>query len=953
MTTTTERRHRRRRSLDEVATAPGWRGGVEVFCERAVFYILCFMLLFAPLAFGTVRPWSRDPLHLLTLLALLCWAARVAAAGRISWTRTPLDLPIAAGVVYVVARYAASPVEWESRQEMLLVLMYAAVYFLATQHLFRRQRLTVVLWLLVAVAIGISAYAIINKIRGVEMCWWLPNKDYGGRSYGTFYCPNHFAGYLELVLAVAGAQLLWSGRSAAQRIVLAYGVAVMMGGIALSLSRGGYLSTGAMVLFLVIVVSRGVSKQWWPGIALAVTLAVSGVVTVSSFDSIRKRFDALELAGDRVPAPNQPLQVGEPSRWWMWIGAAKMFADHPWFGVGPFLFNTCYGPYRVPEDQCVPEHVHNDYLQMLTDYGIVGFVLMGVLVVVFFVSAWRIHQRWRQLGRPDEPRWHWPFWLDLDRGGRPAWLLGSAAAVICYMVHSVVDFNLHITSNAMTLTVLMAAGMLADCSRRLSATAEGEGVTLPPVVKVIELGPAARWLAPCAVLLFVAGVAVIAIPNYGGYLLMRLAEKRYAVEKPGSEAADVILPPGQLTEQRAMKLEDAVRHAERSWRWDPLNFQVARLLGDVKLAQARMSYKEGDALARQALRWYQQAEALNPFQAEFATRRADTLEFLGRWKEAEAARQHAVKLDPNCYLYSRYLATFHLLRGRRDVAVEWFQKAVKIYPGDRVSRRKLEQLGAPSEAVRPPSQKRSDPAVVLRELLAPLPKSPPAPGQPAPKRDTGQLLRQLEKLDTTARTNPPAPRTGAQAPRSDPAVVLRELLAPLPKPPAAPGQPARPQTPAPKRDSSELLRQLEKIDAMPRTNAPTQRSDPSKVLRELLAPAPAPKSTPPAPPAPPPQAQRPVPPAAQTPAGPTPAIRDLIAPLASSKSQFKPIQTPLQKPLQQPIPPPPPTEPPKPSREALIQQLDAIAAQPRTNAPASRVDTNKVNQILAPFIRRH
>ncbi len=933
MTTTTDRRLRRRRSRDDVATATGWRAGVEVFCERAAFYLLCLLLLFAPLAFGAVRPWSRDPMHLVMMLALLCWAARVAVAGRIAWVRTPLDVPMAVGLVYVVARYATSPVEWESRQEMLVVLMYGAAYFVATQHLVRRLRLSILLWLLVAVAFVICVYAIINRIRGVEMVWWLKS-EYAGRASGTFYCPNHFSGYLELVLAVVGAQLLWSGRSAAQRIMLAYGAAVMLAGIVLSLSRGGCLSTAAMLMLLAFAVSRGVSKQWWPGAVLVATLAASGIMAVSSFPSIRTRFESLVPTDSGALRPNEPLKVGEASRWWMWVGAAKMFADHPWFGVGPFLFNTCYGLYRVPEDQAEPEHVHNDYLQVLTDYGIVGFVLMGVLVVTFFIAAWRIHQRWRQLGRADGPRWHWPFWLDMDRAGRPAWLLGSVLAVFCYMVHSVPDFNLHISANALTLAVIMAAGMAADCSRRLVSEGEGEGVTRPPVVKLIELSPLGRRVAVCAVVAGVIGAATIVVPNYVGYLFQRLAEKQYAVEKAAPDATNVVVLPDQLTQQHAEKLAASLAYAGRSWRWDPRNFRVARLLGNVILAQARMSYNQGDVLAARALRWYEEAERLNPFLAELPTRRADALEFLGRWQDAGAARRRAVALEPNCYLYNRQLGMFYMRRGKKDLAIESFQRAAALWGNDHLSRGKLRQLGAPPLPSRPPAQAASQ--------------------VPEPERDKSTLKRQLEKLDA-------APRPAAPAQRSNPAVVLRELLAPLPKKSAPPpgGAPAAAGQ-APKRDSGQLMRQLEKLDAAPRPAAPAQRSDPGTVLRELLAPLPArpaPAQPPPAnkgaaPPAPAPAPASTAPQAGGTQAN---ALLNLVAPLPSASGNMKPrALTPLQKPLLGPLPPPAPAadETPKQDRSDLVRKLDEIAATPHTNAPPSSIDTNKINRILAPFIRR-
>ena len=166
-----ERRRHRRRSSNDVSTAAGWRGVVERSGERVVFYTLCLMLVFAVLALGAIQPWACDILELLTLVALLGWAARVVVAGKLAWIRTPLDLPLAIGVTYVVTRYAVSPVEWISRQEMLLVLMYASVYFLVTQHFARRQRQNALLWVLMAIAVGITAYGFINWMRGIQLVW--------------------------------------------------------------------------------------------------------------------------------------------------------------------------------------------------------------------------------------------------------------------------------------------------------------------------------------------------------------------------------------------------------------------------------------------------------------------------------------------------------------------------------------------------------------------------------------------------------------------------------------------------------------------------------------------------------------------------------------------------------------------------------------------------------------
>ncbi len=645
MSSSTERHHHRRRSRDEVSTAPGWRGVVEQWGERGVFYLLCLMLISAPLALGAVRPWSRDPLEWLTMAALLCWAARVAAATKTAWIRTPLDWPLLGGAVYVVARYAASPVEWISRQEMLLVLMYVSVYFLVTQHFFRRRRQNALLWVLVAVAVGITAYGLISRLRGVQMVWWFPYEDSLQRVRGTYFCPDHFAGYLELTLAVAMAHLLWSGRGAAQRIVLAYAASVMIVGIVFSGSRGGYISAGAMILFLLAAVARGVTRRWWPALVVVLVGVLGGVWGIYGIEPLHARFFSPYYPG---------VISGDRSRLWMCQAAWQMTLDHPWFGVGPFLFNSFYGRYRDPVDQAIPEYVHSDHLQALCDYGVAGFALMGLLVGAFLVATWRIHRRWRRCGVAEPSGWHWPFWLDLDRAGRPAWLLAGASAVVAYLLHSVVDFNLHISANALTLTVILAMGMLAGHSRRLTENLPDRLKPLSVVIQPVDLGFYSRWILAALLVMFVAAEGALAVPNAVSSFWQLLGEKRYA------------------------KAQFAAAHAaaERAWAWDPRNYQAALLLGDVISCEARFSSNNNTALAEQALQWYRRAEKLNPLEAEPVSRQALMLEYLSRWKAAEERHQHALTMDPNYHVYYERLGLFHSSRGEAEKAVTELQAAL-------------------------------------------------------------------------------------------------------------------------------------------------------------------------------------------------------------------------------------------------------------------------------------
>ena len=114
----------------------------------------------------------------------------------------------------------------------------------------------------------------------------------------------------------------------------------------------------------------------------------------------------------------------------------KMAADHPLAGWGLGTFPVVYPQYRSFYTSKFVNQAHNDYVQVLVETGVVGFALVVWGMVVFFREAFR----------------------KMDRA--PALLRSPAlaATVACtgLLVHSFLDFNLHIPANAALFAVLCA-----------------------------------------------------------------------------------------------------------------------------------------------------------------------------------------------------------------------------------------------------------------------------------------------------------------------------------------------------------------------------------------------------------------------------------------------------------------------------------------------------------------
>jgi len=113
-----------------------------------------------------------------------------------------------------------------------------------------------------------------------------------------------------------------------------------------------------------------------------------------------------------------------------------MIADHPLFGVGLGAFAVAYPRYDGGNGLRRTAEAHNDYLQVLSDTGLVG----GSVGLFFLFAFFRIVRnvlRGEQLREREEA-------------------LGISVGCLAILAHSLVDFNLQITSNALLFLTLIA-----------------------------------------------------------------------------------------------------------------------------------------------------------------------------------------------------------------------------------------------------------------------------------------------------------------------------------------------------------------------------------------------------------------------------------------------------------------------------------------------------------------
>jgi len=90
--------------------------------------------------------------------------------------------------------------------------------------------------------------------------------------------------------------------------------------------------------------------------------------------------------------PHHPENV---TRIELWKTGIRIFKDHPIVGVGDIDGGKLIDQYADPSLPRVWGHVHSTPIQILVNYGVLGFIALTALFVKIFATEWKILQRVR------------------------------------------------------------------------------------------------------------------------------------------------------------------------------------------------------------------------------------------------------------------------------------------------------------------------------------------------------------------------------------------------------------------------------------------------------------------------------------------------------------------------------------------------------------------------------
>lgn len=470
---------------------------------------------------------------------------------------------------------------------------------------------------------------------------------------------------------------------------------MVIAGLLLTKSKGGILAfiAGAALFVGLLALRRQLAAHRRLVLAVAAPLVillagVAGYVMVG-----------YGLRHDSLPGGNSMLV-----RWQYWAASARMYADHPWTGVGLGNFSNHYPHYKpAPALESVSDP-HNVALSLLTQCGPLG--LLGFFAMIF-VPLWRLagstagplaedahppspfrrpalQMLFAVLGSMIVLR---PMLIPTMPGGgvevllyeiitlyvapAAAFLIGytlitapleqelpppsvfnrtillaaMASAVLAVLLHNLIDFAIFEPGVWMTFWVAMACLVAGNSPQRADA-------------------PAARQLPPAWRAGIIAGAVLLAGAHY------------FYVWRP--VWSTTVKMQNALQAASAGQFDRAHSDLDAAFAVDPLSSITANLNGRLYLQQYETARQKQPELLEQATRYLRKAIDANPADYRNYEKLALAYSQWQRWQDAHDWYLKAAELYPGCERLWFKLGQAADQLGKSDAALTYYTKAVEI-----------------------------------------------------------------------------------------------------------------------------------------------------------------------------------------------------------------------------------------------------------------------------------
>jgi O-antigen ligase len=476
---------------------------MTLLLDRAIFFALLALIALLAVPYGAVEPWWESIFECAVFTLAALWivegllggswrlsnsgkarAAEVGQDGILSHKKRrvlfatnfggcSLLAPLAALAIFAflqswtwrVANAAAgiesqvwtavSADPYETRRFAFKLLALVLAGALLQSHITSRRRLAALINVLIFVGVASALFGIVRQTaqhdEGFLLAYLRPSEG-----YAQFINRNHFAFLMEMMLGLALGLVVGGGARSDRMLIYVAAMIPLWAGLALSNSRGGVCALLSQALFLALLFgyvrrySETPEAGGLPSLLtrigrspLARISLVACLVTVLAFGVIWMGGDPLVSRLENLPEDVRaaaPDERASESRIEIWRATWRLIEAHPVAGSGFGAYGVAIPAHHDSSGEMTPREAHNDYLELLASGGVIGG-LIGLWFVIVLIRNAR-----RQLLSRD------PF--------RRAACFGAVVGLFGVAIHSLIDFGLHITINALVFISLAVIATL-------------------------------------------------------------------------------------------------------------------------------------------------------------------------------------------------------------------------------------------------------------------------------------------------------------------------------------------------------------------------------------------------------------------------------------------------------------------------------------------------------------
>ena len=320
----------------------------------------------------------------------------------------------------------------QTRDRLMQLLCWVGLFAVVAGHYVTTERRMRLLATAVFSGLAVSVIGIIQQLTWNGKLLWIREGNYLG-VFGPFVNRNSYAAFagtlvpvaLALALEAAGRTDRRRGETLPRVVLWSFAAMAIWGGVFLSLSRGGILTTGlsifAMLLFLLAYSRRTFELIVLGGVVL---FCVGFLVWIGP-----------EQVVERLGSLSEGQNVATfADRWRTWSRVLLMIDDHRALGTGLGTFRFAFMRFAPPAEGWWTT-AHNEYLEVVTDTGVAGALLVATGLAAYLLLVVRPRLR--------------------DHGDRYLYA-GMAAGLAGLLTHSIANSSLQVPANGLLVAVLGA-----------------------------------------------------------------------------------------------------------------------------------------------------------------------------------------------------------------------------------------------------------------------------------------------------------------------------------------------------------------------------------------------------------------------------------------------------------------------------------------------------------------